>query len=42
VPIGHGFSFYGHEKSWKIHAEKEGAPWKPGRTRFGDPQVSLG
>jgi len=30
VPIGHGFSFFGHgkvvKKSWKINVEKEGAP----------------
>ena len=30
MPIGHGFSFFGHEKvvekSWKISIEKEGAP----------------
>ena len=28
-PIAHGFSFsfFGHGKSWKINAEKEGAPW---------------
>jgi len=25
VPIGHGFSFFVMEKSWKINVEKEGA-----------------
>ena len=26
VPIGHGFSLFGHGKSWKINVEKEGHP----------------
>jgi len=27
VPIGHGFSFFGHGKVMEINVEKEGAPW---------------
>ena len=26
MPIGHGFSFFGHGKSWKIDVKKDGAP----------------
>ena len=26
VPIGHGFSFFGHVKVMEINVEKEGAP----------------